>query len=95
MSRRFGGHRLDVKSQPFQNWRDRGFRRSKARAANRAPTGLLRNANSLLADRKGWEGFDPDEWRVKAQIFLPRSKLQELYEVIGGALDDVPGSSGW
>jgi hypothetical protein len=24
----------------------------------------------------------PDEWRVKAQIFLPRSKLTELYETM-------------
>ena len=37
---------------------------------------------------------NPEEWRVKSQIFLPRSKLQELYAVIGEALDDVPGSSG-
>jgi hypothetical protein len=37
---------------------------------------------------------NPTEWRVKAQIFLPRRELKELYEVIGRVLGDVSGSSG-
>jgi len=37
---------------------------------------------------------NPDEWRVKAQIFLPRRELKELHEVIGRVLAAVPGSSG-
>jgi len=37
---------------------------------------------------------NPDEWRVKAQIFLPRRELKELHEAIGRVLDAVPGSSG-
>ncbi len=36
---------------------------------------------------------NPDEWRVKAQIFLPRRELKELQEVICRVLDDVPASS--
>jgi hypothetical protein len=37
---------------------------------------------------------NPNEWRVKAQIFLPRCELKELHEVIGRVLGDVSGSSG-
>jgi hypothetical protein len=37
---------------------------------------------------------NPTEWRVKAQIFLPRRELKELREVIGRVLGDVSGSSG-
>jgi hypothetical protein len=37
---------------------------------------------------------NPDEWRVKAQIFLLRRELKELHEVIGRVLGDVSGSSG-
>ncbi len=37
---------------------------------------------------------NPDEWRVKAQIFLPRRELKELHEVIGRVLAAAPVSSG-
>lgn len=37
---------------------------------------------------------NPTEWRVKAQIFLPRRELKELHEVIGRLLAAVPVSSG-
>ena len=37
---------------------------------------------------------NPTEWRVKAQIFLPRRALKELNEVIGRVLAAVPVSSG-
>ena len=37
---------------------------------------------------------NPDERRVKAQIFLPRRELKELHEVIGRVLAAVPVSSG-
>ena len=37
---------------------------------------------------------NPTEWRVKAQIFLPRRELKELHEVIGRVLAAVPVSSG-
>jgi hypothetical protein len=35
---------------------------------------------------------NPTEWRVKAQIFLPRRELKELHEVIGRVLAAVPVS---
>jgi len=34
---------------------------------------------------------NPNEWRVKAQIFLPRCELKELHEVIGRVLAAVTG----
>lgn len=37
---------------------------------------------------------NPTEWRVKAQIFLPRRELKELREVIGRVIAAVPVSSG-
>ena len=37
---------------------------------------------------------NPTEWRVKAQIFLPRRELKELHEVVGRVLEAVPVSSG-
>ena len=37
---------------------------------------------------------NPDEWRVKAQIFLHRRELKELHEVIGRVIAAVPVSSG-
>ncbi len=37
---------------------------------------------------------NPSEWRVKAQIFLPRRELKELHVVIGRVLGDVSGTSG-